>query len=339
MGILEEHVQLQFFRLRFHFEAVDPMLFSSGTTANTVRGALGSLLHGIACTPRCGPVQHDAECAYARIFEPRGKGPSGFTERPRPFVLRTHHLNSCSVDRGESFFFDLHLFDLTDGVLSYFIQALSRLAGEGIGAGRRRAKLHSVEQVSLAGDGRGSVWHGGKLAPMPEPSAVNLTGEGVPATAARVRFVTPTELKFQSTPAARPEFAVLFARIRDRVSALSTFYGRAPLDIDFRAMGERAARVEMTRCELRDEHATRRSSRTGQVHPLGGFTGEAEYRGDLAEFLPYLRAARWTGVGRQTVWGKGELHLVEVIRSNRAQEVEIAANGTTQITLPPVALE
>jgi hypothetical protein len=95
----------------------------------------------------------------------------------------------------------------------------------------------------------------------------------------------------------------------------------------------------MTRCELRDEHASRRSSRTGQVHPLGGFTGEAEYRGELAEFLPYLRAARWTGVGRQTVWGKGELHLVEVIRSNRTQEVEIAANGTAQITLPPVALE
>jgi hypothetical protein len=51
----------------------------------------------------------------------------------------------------------------------------------------------------------------------------------------------------------------------------------------------------------------RRSSRTGQVHPIGGFVGEAEYEGDLAEFVPYLHAARWTGVGRQTVWGKGEI--------------------------------
>jgi hypothetical protein len=303
-------VQLQFFRLRFHFEALGPILFPSGTAANTVRGALGSLLREIACTPGCSAAHHDAECVYARIFEPRGSGPSGFAERPRPFVLRTHQLDGRSLGPGENFFFDVHLFDLTDAVLSYFVQALSRLADEGIGAGRKRARLHCVEQITLAGDGCGSVWDGGALERMPEPCTLTLIGNGIPATAARVRFVTPTELKFQNTPVTRPEFAVLFARIRDRVSALSTFYGPVPLDIDFRAMGERASRVEMTRCELHDEHTRRRSSRTGQVHPLGGFTGEAEYRGDLAEFLPYLRAARWTGVGRQTVWGKGEIQLL-----------------------------
>ena len=308
--ILKQYVQLQFFRLRFHFEAVDPIRFPLATTANMVRGALGSLLRGVACTPRCSAAQHDAGCAYARIFEPRGRGPSGFAERPRPFVLRAHHLDGRSLDSGESFFFDVHLFDLTDAVRSYFIQALSQLADEGLGAGRKHARLQSVEQISLDDEGRGCVWNGGKVAPMIEPSTLRLAGDGIPVRSARVRFVTPTELKFQSTAAARPEFAILFARIRDRVSALRAFYGPAPLDIDFRAMGERASRVEMTRCELREEHARRRSSRTGQVHPLGGFTGEAEYRGDLAEFLPYLRAARWTGVGRQTVWGKGEIQLL-----------------------------
>jgi hypothetical protein len=53
----------------------------------------------------------------------------------------------------------------------------------------------------------------------------------------------------------------------------------------------------------------RRSSRTGQTHGIGGFTGFAEYEGDLAEFLPWLEAAQWTGVGRQSVWGKGEIRL------------------------------
>jgi len=55
--------------------------------------------------------------------------------------------------------------------------------------------------------------------------------------------------------------------------------------------------------------AERRSSRTGQVHGIGGFVGVAEYEGELGEFVPYLEAARWTGVGRQCVWGKGELHV------------------------------
>jgi hypothetical protein len=65
----------------------------------------------------------------------------------------------------------------------------------------------------------------------------------------------------------------------------------------------------MTRCELRQVEAARRSSRTGQVHSIGGFVGAAEFEGELGEFIPYLQAACWTGVGRQCSWGKGELRL------------------------------
>ena len=84
----------------------------------------------------------------------------------------------------------------------------------------------------------------------------------------------------------------------------------APLDIDFKGLGERAARVELRRSDLAWEQVKRKSGRTGQVHPIGGFTGEAEYAGHLAEFLPWLRAARWVGVGRQTVWGKGDVRVL-----------------------------
>ena len=72
-------------------------------------------------------------------------------------------------------------------------------------------------------------------------------------------------------------------------------------------MAERAAAIRMTRCELEHVDAERLSGSTGQRHSLGGFIGVAEYEGDLAEFVPYLEIARWTGVGRQTVWGKGEI--------------------------------
>ena len=119
----------------------------------------------------------------------------------------------------------------------------------------------------------------------------------------RVHFLTPTELK----GAQQPEFGILLARIRDRVSTLRELYGDGPLAIDFKAFGERASVVSMTRCELVPVAAERTSRATGQSHSLGGFTGVAEYEGDLAEFLPYLEIARWTGVGRQTVWGKGEI--------------------------------
>jgi hypothetical protein len=131
-----------------------------------------------------------------------------------------------------------------------------------------------------------------------------------PAARIRVEFLTPTELKYEGCIVERPEFAILFARVRDRISTLRALYGSGPLEIDFNAAGARAAAVRMARCELRRVAVERRSSRTGQSHSIGGFTGFAEYEGELAEWVPYLEAARWTGVGRQAVWGKGEIAVV-----------------------------
>jgi CRISPR/Cas system endoribonuclease Cas6 (RAMP superfamily) len=162
--------------------------------------------------------------------------------------------------------------------------------------------LERAEQMDL--DDGASPVNGGP------PLALDLQPEGEPVERVQVRFLSPTELKSGGTVVARPEFAVLFARLRDRIATLRTLYGAGPLEIDFRRMGERAAAVRMSRCEVHWEKVERKSGRTGQMHPLGGFTGEAEYQGELAEFLPWLRAARWVGVGRQTVWGKGDVRVV-----------------------------
>ena len=85
--------------------------------------------------------------------------------------------------------------------------------------------------------------------------------------------------------------------------------GAGALDIDYQGSGLRSADVKVVHCSLRHEQVLRHSSRTGQTHPIGGFLGAVEYQGELSEFLPFLEAARWTGVGRQAVWGKGEIAL------------------------------
>jgi len=300
-------VTFEFFRLRFHFQAVDPVAFPSGGSGNTIRGALGYALRQVAC--QCGADRHILDCAYARIFEPRHlpcTGPSGFAEWPRPFVIRTRHLDGQTFPPQAPFSFDLHLFDVRNPSLPHFVQAFDLIAAQGIGALRRKAKLVSVEQLNAEGRVVGFVWDGEKCS-MLEPESVPLTQAQTVTASLCIRFLTPTELKGEGGMAARPEFFVLFARIRDRISALRALYGPGPLEIDFRSIGDRARSIEMTRCQITTTRARRHSSRTGQNHPLGGFTGEAEYRGGMAEFLPYLQAARWTGVGRQTVWGKGEI--------------------------------
>ena len=226
-----------------------------------------------------GAILHQQGCA--EIFEPSSEtGPSGLADRPRPFVFRAHHLDGAAIEAGQKFHFDFHWFDLRRSSLDMVIPALGML-------------IPPAELVDVQG----------KDAPL----ELCLNPSAEPVSLLTIRFETPTELKAGGEAVERPEFGVLLARARDRISTLRAIYDEGPLAIDFREFGERAAQVRMTRCEIHHVDASRRSGRTGQTHSLGGFVGEAEYEGDLAEFLPYLRAAQWTGVGRQTAWGKGAL--------------------------------
>lgn len=215
--------------------------------------------------------------AYARYFAPSSsEGPSGLRDVPRPFVFRVAHLEGATFAAGDIFEIGINLFDSRGQGIAVFREAIRTMARE-----RLSAELAGVEGTAL----------------------VELDFLPIGAGRVRVRFVTPTDLK----GAERPDFGILFARIRDRVSTLRTLYGAGRLSIDFKGMGERAQQIRMTRCDLHYVEGERVSRSTGQRHPLGGFTGVVEYEGDLAEFVPYLEAARWTGVGRQTVWGKGEI--------------------------------
>jgi CRISPR-associated endoribonuclease Cas6 len=268
----------------------------------------------IACVPQC-PGARECEgralCPYARMFEPSAleNGPSGLVDWPRPFVFRATHLDGSTVRPGAAFSFDLNLFDMRSPAIAYLVMAFSQLAREGLGPSRGRADLSEVWQVGEGGESVARIFDGQSFLLQDGPAAMELSlaPEAEPVERIRVQFKTPTELKSGQQVAVRPEFGVLASRIRDRLSTLRKCYDDGPLAIDFREFGERAAGVRMTRCEIRQVAVERRSSRTGQVHPIGGFVGEAEYEGDLAEFVPYLKAAKWVGVGRQTVWGKGEI--------------------------------
>jgi hypothetical protein len=309
-------VVFRFYRLRFRFRAAQPVRFPEGGAANTLRGGLGLAFRRLTCRPECPGAALCRErhnCAYARIFEPRaaiGRGPSGFADRPRPFVLRARHLDGLLVEAGGCFWFDLHLFTTSDPPVRQFVDSFAALAGEGLGRGRGRAALLSVEELDLAGAARSLIFEATRSGiTLPAgPAEIELSA-AESARSIQVRFLTPTELKSGGRPTQAPEFPILFARLRDRLSSLCAMYGEGPLEIDFGALGRKAEAIRMVRCQLGSVDAVRRSTRTGQVHPLGGFIGTAEYEGNLGIFLPYLRAGRWAGVGRQTVWGKGEIEV------------------------------
>jgi hypothetical protein len=209
------------------------------------------------------------------LFRPRlANGPSGLADPPRPFVFRAQHLDGLTFEPGERFFIDVNLFA---DVRAPFITALAELLHTGLGPTRGRVELLPSAPPSY--------------------NCIDLT-EAIPTTACTVFFRTPTDLK-----------GGLLTRIRDRVSTLSALYGTGAPDIDFRGMSERAAAIRPVKTDLQYSDVSRRSSRTGEVHGIGGFTGSIDYEGDLTEFVPFLRAGFWTGVGRHTVWGNGVIEF------------------------------
>jgi hypothetical protein len=263
----------------FHLEACRFQL-SARDAIQFPPGRAGNVLRGAL-----GNALREVASAedYARIFEPAsfGNGPSGLSNWPRPFVLRGAALEGRTFQPGECFCFGLNLFDTRSQALDQFTRAFSHWAD-----------LVSVER---------------------QPVAVDLSPHTAPVSRIRVAFQTPTDLKANGQEA-KGEFSVLLARARDRVSTLRSLYGEGPLEIDFRGLAERTRSVRTLHSELRRISLERRSSRTGQRHGIGGLVGFADYEGDLAEFLPYLEAAHWTGVGRHCTWGNGEI-TTEILNS------------------------
>jgi CRISPR-associated endoribonuclease Cas6 len=268
---------LLIFRLRphrFYFRVKESVFFPPAKAGNVLRGALGAGL--------------------SQLTAPASTSPAGFLTPPRPFVFRAAHLDGKRIEGGECFDFEINIFDLRRPVGEIFTRIFSGWATAGLGPRRGRVDLISVAAA--------------------EEIRLHLTSS-CPASKCSLAFRTPTDLKGSIsnkgiTSNEELPFDLLFARVRDRISALQTIYGETPLAIDFRALAERASRIRSVRGNLRRRSIERRSSRTGQTHDIGGVTGEVDYEGDLTEFLPWLKAAWWTGVGRHTVWGNGVIEVV-----------------------------
>lgn len=287
---------LQVRPLRFEFEARDAIGFPRGKAANIFRGAFGEIFRLLACDAACPGAKtcsRAAHCAYARMFEPRAlpgqSGPSGFNDRPRPFVLRAASLDGQRFEPGQRFTLEVNVFDPEIPALDYLSRSFAQLCEQGLGPGRPRVDLLTAHELPRI--------------------VTDLASPREPVSKIIVGFLTPTELKSDGRILRDAPFDVLFKRTRDRISGLIGLYQLPGLfnddALDFHAMGERAGRVRTTAARFEWHDYLRHSSRTGQSHGLGGFTGQAEYEGELAEFLPWLETAWWTGVGRLTVWGNG----------------------------------
>jgi CRISPR-associated endoribonuclease Cas6 len=330
-----EEIPLNVGLFRFTITPLSLLFVPAVNKGNMLRGGFGHVFGRLCCVPQCKEAKNcplAGTCPYKAIFEPSppvgSDRLSKYQDIPRPFVFRAPQTQKTRFGEGERFEFDLVLIGRALEFLPYFVLAFRELAAEGIGLNRAKCKLERVEAIDPTlndkqtsrrashviysaddqlfrsnGNGTFKSWFESRI-----QAFSNANGNRA-ASRIDMQFLTPTFLKAEGEVVRRPEFRHVFKRLRDRVNALSTFFGNGPLDVDFRGLGERAEKVRTLASHFEWVERARTSSKTGQRHELSGFIGEGAYEGDLADFLPWLTLGELLHVGKHTAWGNGWISL------------------------------
>ncbi len=81
------------------------------------------------------------------------------------------------------------------------------------------------------------------------------------------------------------------------------------LNLDFKDLIESAKRVETRDGQVQWRDWERYSARQDVKMKMGGFVGEAEYRGDVADFATILKLGVRLHVGKGTGFGLGRFEV------------------------------
>lgn len=317
---------LVLYRYRLTLRLARPLEVPSHRRAVLWRGAFGAVFRSLVCHDvalDCQACPLRSACPFPRVFAP--SIPEGrpiiarLKDPPRPFVLADPHPSAPSLPGGEPLSLGLTLAGSAAAELPYFVVTLRRLGHDGIGPFRTRFEVDAVHCVDAADMAGPAVFERGAdlVRPLRVPlRARDLTRPGdAAARRVRVRFLTPADLRSEGETSAggAPAFGTLLRRARNRATALATFFGDAPIEHDARATGDLADRVSLARAEVARAEMVRRSSRTGQHHPIGGVVGSAVYEGEeIGGLMPWLRIAEAIGVGKHATFGNGRI-AVEVL--------------------------
>ncbi len=295
---------LRLIPLEFDYVAHAPVHLAAGKATNIVRGALGLALRTQGCPPSCADSKAcSRHCLYQQLFEGETAAPrpSGYQEPPRPYVLRSPDWAERTIAPGDHLITSIHLFDRRPEILNALLRAYINLGNSGLGPGRPRLTLVEIRQP-----GAPVLWRAAETLVEPAVTTLGLAPDQNAPRRIAAKFLTPTEIKVRGEVTRDAEFAPLFARLHERLSFLIKHYSETSV-VPESAL-DAAKAIVTVRQSLRDAASVQRySTRTGQTHPLAGFVGEAVYEGDFTRLWPWLKASEWTGVGRQTVWGKGAI--------------------------------
>lgn len=307
-------------RYRVVFEALEP-LDLPGYLGSTLRGAFGHAFRAVACpAPRSADCPVPTQCPYHLIFEtsppPDSEALRTHDEIPRPFVIAPADSELAGTGEqarrlfqpGDEVSFELVLIGRAQEFFPYFVVALREV--NQMGRGRQAVELRRIDALGPGANQSRAVYTASENLVLGSAESINIgVCDPMPEGPLTIEFLTQTRLKHEGRFVRTPEFQILFRRLLGRLSSLSRFHCRAPLEVDFRELIDRAASIGLLQDHTRWTRWQRYSSRQDRRMEWEGIVGRASYEGDLAPFWKFLSFGQFVHVGHGATFGLGRYRV------------------------------
>ncbi len=314
---------LTFAKLEFTIEATEPLLLPP-YKGSTFRGAFGNIFKEVVCIKddrECGTCILTENCSYHYVFETPNPGKFNWFSSPKlphPYILEPPLGKRTEFARGERLRLNLILFGKAIDLLPYFIFVFDEIGRRGgIGKYRQdgfgRFLLKGVRDVLANGEmvydgvtklitGQHKVRTGTELLQAFQDTRCDqLT----------LTFLTPTRIKHYGEYLLRKRNGDFPIEV-----LLENLYRRAYLIIFSHCHDQTApfkvpnfGNIQIQETELHWQDWERYSNRQQRRHPFGGFIGRLVLEGELAPWLPLLKAGEFLHAGSATSFGLGKYQV------------------------------
>lgn len=314
-----------FSQFQFILKAVD-CLSLPPYKGSTLRGGFGHAFKKVVCVNRekiCESCLLKGKCVYSYVFE---TPPSPDTSKmrkypfaPHPFVITPPLEKQRTYIQNDTLCFELTLIGKAIDFLPYFIYTFDELGRMGIGSGKGKYQLEEVRAIlpgkksEVQGGDKPVLYSGNEKILRSSYKAATvkeLISSPLSLDTLRLKFLTPTRLKYDGQLSPTLEFHILIRNLLRRISLLSYFHCSEQLELDFKGIIKKSQQVGIKQTNLSWFDWERYSNRQDTRMNMGGFIGSITFQGNLEEFMPFLLLGEYVHVGKGTSFGLGKYEIV-----------------------------
>ncbi|MCX7705312.1 MAG: CRISPR system precrRNA processing endoribonuclease RAMP protein Cas6 [bacterium] len=305
-----KNISLEVYKFQVETKFVNSALLPPFKGA-TLRGAFGIALKELTCINKnfkdCNLCLLGSKCPFKQIFRVEIEKNNQSHNIPSPFILEPPYENRRFYQQETQFDFGCLIIGKMIDYFPYIVLAFKKMGEKGIGIKGNRSQFDLLKITS-----KNKIVYDGSQGILNEyryPEKIQSTKSSIDTIT--LKFISPTRIKSDSTLTKDLSFELLMKTLLRRISLLKKNYcENGKLEIDYDALMEKARKIETVFSNLKWYDWQRYSTRQNTSMKLGGFVGEICYKGNLSEFMNYLKIGELIHIGKNTSFGLGKYVII-----------------------------